>query len=103
MRREFTKNEYNPSKKFKGFELKQDKLCKSILLQCLDDNQLEIVDKKEMLARRNVFKEKNVFEMKGTRTIENHIAEIETIVRQLATTDYVITDEDNICNLLLSL
>lgn len=120
----WTKTEFNPNiyseEKVKELELKQDKLCKSILVQCLDDSQLDIVSDKENAcqmwkALKDRYEKKGLhgqmflkkklmsLRLKEGESLENHIAEFENIIRQLITSGCEISDEDKVCNLLLSL
>ena len=99
---------------------KEDNLCKSIIVQCIHDSQIELVREKEtaysmwksladryekkgipgqLILRRKLMSMK----LKEQENLETFLAEFDEIIRQLRATGAEIGEKDIVCNLLLAM
>ncbi|KAF2890940.1 hypothetical protein ILUMI_15233 [Ignelater luminosus] len=99
---------------------KNDKKAMSLIVQCVNDGQLEILMEKESSysmwkALCNVYEKKGLagqlglrkkllnLKMKENENLEDHIKTFEEILRQLRETGAVVSEDDIVCALLNSL
>ncbi|KAF2891152.1 hypothetical protein ILUMI_15021 [Ignelater luminosus] len=96
---------------------KNDKKAMSLIVQCVNDGQLEILMEKESSWKVlcNVYEKKGLAEQLGLRkkllnlkmkeneNFEDHIKTFEEILRQLRETRAVVSEDDIVCALLNSL
>ncbi|KAF2885636.1 hypothetical protein ILUMI_20541, partial [Ignelater luminosus] len=99
---------------------KNDKKAMSLIVQCVNDGQLEILMEKESSysmwkALCNVYEKKGLagqlglrkkllnLKMKENENLEDHIKTFEEMLRQLRETGAVVSEDDIVCALLNSL
>lgn len=106
--------------KDKEAQIRKDSKAKSLIIQCVDDNQLECLrdkktafqmwktlndryEKKGLPGQLYLKKKLLSMKLKENESLETFIQEFEEVVRQLKATETEVSDQDLICNILLSL
>lgn len=116
---EFLMQNYTDEKKMKEAQ-KRDQRCKSYIVQCLDDSQLDIIrdkttaysmwksledryEKKGIPGQLMLKKKLISMKLKNINDLEEFLTEFDEVIRQLKATGVEVKDEDIICNLLLAM
>lgn len=119
IKNEFNENNYNTETEKKAARIKDNK-CKSYIVQCLEDNQIDLVRDKstaysmwksleERYEKRGIpgqmILRKRLMNMKLQKEsdLEMFLLEFEEIIRQLKVTGAELKEEDLICTLLLAM
>lgn len=119
IRSEYRREEYSDEGRREQAE-KRDNKCKSIIVQCIEDTQIDIVrDKKTAYdmwrSLKDIYEKKGLsgqlflrrklmsMKMEENEKLEDFLLKFDRILCQLKTSGAEIRDEDTICTLLLAL
>lgn len=117
--KEYDEEEYTDEKK-KAEAKKKDSRCKSLIVQCLEDTQIDIVREKDTAfsmwdCLKNRYEKKGIpgqlmlrrklmtMKLTDVSKLEEFLAEFDLVINQLKATGAEINDEDIVCNLLMAM